>query len=38
MKWKKDHKLSHIAKNMNLANALEKAAEERKQRAAMGLV
>ncbi|KAL8621096.1 hypothetical protein ACOMHN_048138 [Nucella lapillus] len=30
MKWKKDHKLSHIAKNMNLANALEKAAEERK--------
>ncbi|RUS79932.1 hypothetical protein EGW08_012320 [Elysia chlorotica] len=28
MKWKKDHKLSHIAKNMNLANALEKAAEE----------
>ncbi|ESP02971.1 hypothetical protein LOTGIDRAFT_86927, partial [Lottia gigantea] len=27
MKWKKDHKLSHIAKNMNLANALEKAAE-----------
>ncbi|XP_050405796.1 homeobox protein Hox-B5 [Patella vulgata] len=30
MKWKKDHKLSHIAKNMNLANALEKAAEEHK--------
>ena len=28
MKWKKDHKLSHMAKNMNLANALEKAAEE----------
>ena len=28
MKWKKDHKLSHIAKNMNLANALERAAEE----------
>lgn len=28
MKWKKDHKLSHIAKNMNLANALEKVAEE----------
>ncbi|XP_046577093.1 homeobox protein Hox-B4-like [Haliotis rubra] len=30
MKWKKEHKLSHIAKNMNLANALEKVAEERK--------
>ena len=37
MKWKKDHKLSHIAKNMNLANALEKAAEERKHAAALGL-
>ncbi|KAK7488151.1 hypothetical protein BaRGS_00020593 [Batillaria attramentaria] len=35
MKWKKDHKLSHIAKNMNLANALEKAAEERKVAALM---
>lgn len=35
MKWKKDHKLSHIAKNMNLANALEKAAEDRKVTACM---
>lgn len=28
MKWKKEHKLSHIAKNMNFCNALEKAAAE----------
>jgi len=28
MKWKKEHKLSHIAKNMNFCNALEKAAHE----------
>ncbi|KAJ8307092.1 hypothetical protein KUTeg_015176 [Tegillarca granosa] len=28
MKWKKEHKLSHIAKNMNFCNALEKAAME----------
>lgn len=29
MKWKKDHKLSHIAKNMNFCNALEKVSQER---------
>ncbi|KAL8608605.1 Homeobox protein Hox-B5 [Nucella lapillus] len=29
MKWKKDHKLAHIAKNMNLVSALERAAAER---------
>ena len=34
MKWKKEHKLSHIAKNMNICNALEKAAQERAKEAA----
>lgn len=29
MKWKKEHKLSHIAKNMNFCNALEKASQQR---------
>ncbi|KAK3585761.1 hypothetical protein CHS0354_010523 [Potamilus streckersoni] len=29
MKWKKEHKLAHIAKNMNICNALELAAKER---------
>ncbi|KAL5011161.1 hypothetical protein ScPMuIL_013466 [Solemya velum] len=28
MKWKKEHKLSHIAKNMNICNALEQVAKE----------
>ena len=37
MKWKKDNKLSHIAKNMNLANALQKAAEDRKMAALSGM-
>lgn len=34
MKWKKEHKLPHIAKNMNICNALEKAAQERAKEAA----
>ncbi|XP_076437325.1 uncharacterized protein LOC143276604 [Babylonia areolata] len=29
MKWKKDNQLAHIAKNMNLASALERAAAQR---------
>lgn len=35
MKWKKDHKLSHIAKNMNFCNALEKQAQEREHKVAL---
>jgi len=34
MKWKKENKLPHIAKNMNICNALEKAAQERAKEAA----